>query len=110
MVKQPCTNRIPTTSSDDTTIMDEFKRAYENNDAEAIGRLLADPRVNPTADDNHAIRRASESGYTDVVKRLLADRRVNPTDRNNYAIRMAAENGHVDVVKLLLVDPRRSIS
>jgi len=38
--------------------------------------LLADPRVDPSADDNYAFRKASKNGHTDVVTLLLADRRV----------------------------------
>jgi hypothetical protein len=68
--------------------------------------LLADPRVDPTADDNSAIGLASQEGHGAVVELLLADPRVDPADLENYAIRLASQNGHVTVVELLLGDPR----
>ena len=68
--------------------------------------LLGDPRVDPSADDNYAIRWASFNGRLEVVKLLLADLRVDPSDISNYAIRWAARNGHLDVVRLLLADSR----
>ena len=40
--------------------------------------ILADPRVDPSADNNFAIRIASEKGHMDVVKVLLADPRLSP--------------------------------
>ena len=40
--------------------------------------LLADPRVDPSADNNYAIRWAAYNGHTEVVRLLLADPRVDP--------------------------------
>jgi hypothetical protein len=40
--------------------------------------LLADPRVNPAASNNWAIREAAFYGRAWVVRALLADPRVNP--------------------------------
>jgi hypothetical protein len=68
--------------------------------------LLADPRVDPAAGNNFAIRYASRFGSDGAVKLLLADPRVDPTADNNYAIRHASDNGHAGVVKLLLADWR----
>jgi len=73
---------------------------------EVVKVLLADPTVNPAADDNYAIRWASSNGYLDVVKILLNDPRVDPSACNNFALRMASSNGYLDVVKILLADPR----
>jgi ankyrin repeat protein len=56
----------------------------------------------PSADDNYAIRIASENGHIDVVDRLLQDNRVEPRDVNNNAIFCAITNGHVAVVDRLL--------
>jgi ankyrin repeat protein len=68
--------------------------------------LLTDSRVDPSVDENVAIRLASERGHDRVVKLLLADPRVDPGAQNNRAIRVASFNGHDSVVKLLLSDPR----
>ena len=62
--------------------------------------------VDPTVDNNFAIRYASNSGHPETVKFLLADPRVNPAADNNTAIRAASSNGHAEIVKLLLDDPR----
>ena len=45
--------------------------------------LLADPRVDPSADDNYTIRWASNNGHDKVVSLLLADTRVDPSTRDN---------------------------
>ena len=65
-------------------------------------RLLQDSRVNPSANDNEAIKYASINGHHLVVDRLLQDRRADPTDNNNIAIRNASRNGHHLVVNRLL--------
>ena len=73
---------------------------------EAVRLLLQDNRVDPSADNNYAIRKASENGHTEIVKLLLQDYRVNPADVNNYAICSTSLNGHTEIVKLLLQDNR----
>jgi hypothetical protein len=41
--------------------------------------LLADERVDPSANDNYAIRFAAKNGHKEVVKILLADERIDPS-------------------------------
>ena len=65
-----------------------------------------DEGVDPSAQDNRAIRWASYNGHIEVVKLLLTDKRVDPSADDNIAIRWASENGHTEVVKLLLTDKR----
>ena len=62
--------------------------------------------VDPSANNNDAIRCASWNGHVEVVKLLLNDPRADPSANNNYAICLASRGGHVDVVELLLDDPR----
>ena len=62
--------------------------------------------VDPSENDNWAIRIASQNGYVEIVRLLLADPRVDPFATNNWAIRYASENGHIEVVRLLLEDSR----
>jgi hypothetical protein len=71
-----------------------------------IERLLQDERVDPSADNNYAVRLAAENGQLAIVDRLLQDQRVDPSADNNYAVRLAAENGHLAVVDRLLQDKR----
>ena len=85
-------------------------RACENGHGDVVRILLADPRVEPSAIDNQAIRCASWFGYSEVVKLLLADPRVDPTVWDNAAISMASYRGHLEVVKMLLADPRVGVS
>ncbi|KAI8847910.1 hypothetical protein BC829DRAFT_395409 [Chytridium lagenaria] len=77
-----------------------------DNGFAALHALLNDPRVDPSACDNQAIRRAASHGLTDIVERLLKDPRVDPTSNDNQAIRKACGHRHVGVVRLLLADPR----
>ena len=63
-------------------------------------------RVDPSANDNRAIKLASQYGHVDVVRLLLADPRVDPSAIGNRAIQDASEGGHVEAVRQLLADPR----
>ena len=81
-------------------------KAIQKDKTEVVKLLLQDKRVDPSAEDNYAIRWASANGYTDIVKLLLEDERVDPSAGDNYAIRWASANGREEVVKLLLKDKR----
>ena len=84
----------------------EFIKTIRKNDINLVKTLLTDPRVDPAAGNNYAIKVASDYGHTEVVRLLLNDPRVNPAADNNFAIRWASENGQMNVVKLLLTDKR----
>ncbi len=71
-----------------------------------INILLADPLIDPSINNNFAMRWASANGHASIVKQLLTDPRVDPSVLDNWAIRWAAMRGHYDVVDLLLDDPR----
>jgi len=95
--------------SDETTktLNNIFKELIrENIHLEVVKLLLANDKVDPSDDDNYAIRFASEKGHLEIVKLLLANDKVDPSDNNNYAIRFASENGHLEVVKLLLANDK----
>jgi hypothetical protein len=79
--------------------------ACKSGNLAEVNRLLA-LGVDPSANDNTAIRWASLYGYLDVVNRLLLDPRVDPSANDNIAIRWASLYGHLDVVNRLLLDPR----
>lgn len=78
--------------------------AIKLNDVAQVQHLLR--IIDPTANDNAAIRCAAQLGHTEIVSILLADLRVNPASRHNFPIRWASENGHAEVVKLLLANKR----
>ena len=76
-----------------------FLQACEIGKIDIVKSLL--PHIDPSADDNYAIRFASSNGHLEVVKILLADPRVDPSADDNFAIRYASYRGHLEVVKLL---------
>jgi len=62
-------------------------------------------KVDPSADDNTAIRWASENGNLNIIKYLISlDKSygIDPSASVNHAIRIAAFNGHLDIVKYLI--------
>ena len=91
-------------------MQDVFQEACRFGHIAVVKALLADKRVDPTDDDNCAIRWASYYGRIEVVKALLADKRVDPTARNNEAIRDAGWNGRTEVVKLLETSIKELVS
>ena len=81
-----------------------FNDSCKYNNLRLVKWLLT--QVNPSADNNDAIREASREGHKEIVEILLRDPRVDPSANNNWAIRLASENGHKEVVELLLMDKR----
>ena len=81
-----------------------FQRACEIGKIDIVKSLF--PYIDPSADNNCAIRLASFYGQTEVVKILLQDSRVDPSADNNLAIQWASKYGHHEVVKILLQDSR----
>jgi hypothetical protein len=51
--------------------------AARNGHLAIVERLLQDDRVDPSAEDNYAVRMAAENGHLAVVDRLLEDDRVD---------------------------------
>jgi len=71
-----------------------------------VSQLLIDPRVDPSALNNEALRSASGNGHVEVVDTLLTHDLVDPSDCNNQAIIDAATSGHSEIVRFLMMDPR----
>jgi len=71
-----------------------------------VKALLSHNRVDPSANNNEAIRLASSNRNLKIVKLLLNDNRVDPCANNNEAIQCACKNGHTKIVKALLGDNR----
>ena len=85
---------------------EEFTSAFVLGRIDVVDRLLRGAHVDPSANDNRAIRMASSGGHLAIVDRLLQDPRVDPSVHKNRAVRHASECGHLDVVDRLLQDPR----
>ena len=83
-----------------------FQHACYNGYTDIVKLFLTNSRVDPTADNNCAIRKSSENGHTEVVKLLLADGRADPAADDNWAIRLSSWKGYTDIVRLLLEDGR----
>ena len=84
--------------------MDDIQRLIDaagSGDIDVVKELL-EKGVDPSAEDDEAIRVAAENGHTEVVRRLLDDNRVDPAAMDNYAIRVAAANNHPKVLELFL--------
>jgi len=89
-----------------TDLFKVFINAIKNDNAVVVKKMIDNGIVDPSADDNYAIRYASYTGYLGVVKVLLRDSRVDPSANDNYAIQYASEYGYTEVVKVLLQDSR----
>lgn len=66
-------------------------------------------RVDPTIENNRAIRDASFNGHDDIVKILLTHPLVDPNANNSEALLSAIINGHKEIVELLINDKRTKI-
>lgn len=81
--------------------------AIKQNDVSLVHHILTyEKTIDPSDNDNAAIRCAAQLGYTEIVILLLADSRVNPAAKQNSSIRWASFYGHLEVVQLLLFDQR----
>jgi GTPase SAR1 family protein len=87
-----------------------FKRAVHAGHVVDVAGLIADKRVDPSGEQQLALRLAAKNGHVAVVKLLLLDVRVDPSALRNAAVRAAAQNGHADVVACLLRDARVGVS
>jgi hypothetical protein len=84
----------------------ELVRASSDGYISDVERLLQDPRVDPSYNDNCAIQAASIKSHLAVVERLLQDPRVDPSANYNRAMQWASFSGCLEVVERLLQDPR----
>jgi len=91
-----------------TTTNNSFTWAIKNNKFQSVKTLLTFPNIDPSVNNNDAIKWASSWGYDKVVNLLLTDSsgRVDPSVDNNDAIYEASDGGYDKVVALLLKDPR----
>jgi len=80
--------------------IDECGQTYPN--ITTIKKLIKNKNVDPTLDNNYAIRTACERNNDAVVKLLLKYPNINPAANGNEAIQTATRYGHTKIVKLLL--------
>ena len=77
---------------------------------ESLLDYLLNQGVDPSINDNDAIREASWKGNPHIVRRLLQDSRINPGAKHNDALSKAVNWEHIDIVKLLLQDSRLDVT
>ena len=71
-----------------------------------VFKELLEVGIDPTTDDNYALRHASKNGCFEVVRLLLKDPRVDVNAKDGSSLLHAVANGHTIIVKELLKDPR----
>ena len=78
--------------------------ASNNGHALVVQALLAHSRVNPTADNNAAMKWACENSYAGMDK-------LHPRARSclNIELKRASRNDHIDVVRVLLAQDPNAI-
>ncbi|MCS5710672.1 ankyrin repeat domain-containing protein [Candidatus Berkiella aquae] len=76
--------------------------AAKEGDYQSVVKMLEDPLLDPSGDQNMPIYSAASHGHLDIVELLLTDPRVDPQG----ALSIASEKGHAKVVERLLKDPR----
>ena len=63
--------------------------------------LLKDYNIDPSTEENLAIRDASKLGHIKIVRLLLKDKRVDASDKFNWSIEWAILNKHYDISHIL---------
>jgi hypothetical protein len=86
--------------------LEMFKVAIENNYIKTVSMLISKKMIDPSDNDNWAIRVASRNGNLNLVKLLIRDKRVDPSSTDNWAIKWSSFNNYVEVVEVLLRDKR----
>lgn len=81
-----------------------FRRAYFKGRTEMVKLLL--PKIDPSYNENDAIRTAASEGYSQLVKVLLEHPKVDPSVGSGYPLRVACQKGYYSTVKILLQHPK----
>ena len=87
------------------TIQKYIRTLIKNNNFEEFRLLFNDKKIDPSWDENYAIRYACKCGHVEIVKSLLNDSRVDPSANYNYCLFISVQIGNLDIVKLLLSHP-----
>jgi ankyrin repeat protein len=73
---------------------------------DVIKYIIYIKNIDPSANNDFAIRHSCRENHLEVVKLLLSDPRVDPGACDNHAIVWASYKGYLDLMKLLLPDSR----
>lgn len=83
-----------------------FLKSIELNYVKPVLKLIQCGLVDPSIDNNKAIKWACSSNHVDIVKLLLANEKVDPAVLDNTIIRNASSYGYIEIVKLLLANEK----
>ena len=78
-----------------------FNKAVRKSQKEIIKKLILEEDVDPSVDENFAIRHFIYINDYEMVNFFLKDKRVNAADKNSMSILLAIEKEYYDIVKLL---------
>lgn len=82
-------------------LQDAFIGAVEYGHSKVV-QIFLDAGVDPSADNNYALRCAVDMGNENLVNILLKDERIEPSALHNEAIYKATKKGFVKITELLL--------
>jgi hypothetical protein len=90
----------------------EFLKYVEDGDNRQVKKILEEGKVNPSREDNKALKLAAEIGHTEISRMLLDDVRVADTVNYNEIAQIASDNSNKRIEKLVedafLRDKKRS--
>ncbi|KAJ3017184.1 UNVERIFIED_CONTAM: hypothetical protein HDU68_011815 [Siphonaria sp. JEL0065] len=96
---------LPVLGIDPTVECLAFRFAIVRGHLEVVKLLFCDPRVDPSANDDIAIKCAVYYSRPAIVKLLLTDPTVDPTVDNDFAVITACETGNMEILQRLLAHP-----
>lgn len=80
---------------------DVLLNACIHGHTEVVRILLADPTIDPGAQESLSLQYACEYGHIEVVKLLLQSGKVEKEANNGSPFRRALQNKHIEIVKFL---------
>jgi hypothetical protein len=94
-------------NSPDVDLDAAFHIVMDEGYSDLVQLFLEHPNVDPTMDNNFALRRATDArSDTETLALLLADGRIDPTVNDNNALKSVIVNDSIYSLKLMLSDKR----
>lgn len=91
----------------DSPKQDYLVEACREGHADLVEALLADPTVDPAADNQAALIAACTGGHVPVVEHLCSLGAVEPRANGYQPVRLAISLGHIGLLRYMLTCPRR---
>ncbi|KAJ3000905.1 hypothetical protein HDV02_002368 [Globomyces sp. JEL0801] len=87
-------------------LQDLFYCSVSYGFTDIVQTMLNIPSVDPSLNNQFAVRIAAQDGYPECLELLLTDSRVDPAVDNNFPVCLASQNGHLKCLEILLKDSR----